>query len=545
MDIAAQKLELHDPPVKLVKIDASRYQSIAEQNNIRAFPMMKLFIDGAVFEYDSPNRGWQQIVKWVNKHTETDHILTKAEDVDAFLHDNDLNVIGLFPDGFTSQVFANASRRFEEVIFAEARGTELSKQIGEHLSRHAALLCETIDIGKSPHNSKQVDLPREGMHCTDTPRNPQRPEWTDKFSATVAGKQLVVQRTDQAAGWDQVLQLKCCDDETAAPKERPSFLPPSIVMFTPHDERYSVYNANMEDRLELERWIEARRFPQVMRMDDSVMDRLLKSQGTDSSPVLFLVTRESGSPSEAIFREAAPLLRGRVLLCISGLDSPIERRVSELLGVEPDSGPVLTLLETHGNTGAAGEYHSARKYRLLLDGLTVPKLLDFVSDWEGNRLKPWMRSEPEPTPEEIRSGGPVSALVGTTFTAVSQDTEKDVLVDFYAPWCGHCRKFEPLYKTLAKNLRHVKTLKIGKLDATRNEVEGMQIMSFPTIVLFPAGPSPKQQVWYQGSRDLIRNTEGTCTKSRQGRCQHQWCTCSFQWEAAAARRKSTALCPTQ
>merc|ERR1711941_168137 len=81
-----------------------------------------------------------------------------------------------------------------------------------------------------------------------------------------------------------------------------------------------------------------------------------------------------------------------------------------------------------------------------------------------------LKSEPEPTAED--QAGPVGVLVGSTFSATAHDNEKDVLVNFYAPWCGHCRKFEPLYKELAKKLKHVKSLKIMKLDATRNEVEG-------------------------------------------------------------------------
>merc|ERR1712217_584893 len=107
-----------------------------------------------------------------------------------------------------------------------------------------------------------------------------------------------------------------------------------------------------------------------------------------------------------------------------------------------------------------------------------------------------MKSEPEPSLEEKRAEV-VGVLVGSTFADTTQDTSKDVLVDFYAPWCGHCRKFEPIYKELAKRLKHVKTLKIYKIDATRNEIEGMQIAGFPTIMLFPAGTSG-HKVQYQG-----------------------------------------------
>merc|ERR1712060_105189 len=148
-----------------------------------------------------------------------------------------------------------------------------------------------------------------------------------------------------------------------------------------------------------------------------------------------------------------------------------------------------------------------------MDGLTSASVVQWVTDYEAGKVKPWLRSEPAPTAEERRSEV-VGVLVGSTFTSAAQDASKDVLVDFYAPWCGHCRKFEPIYKELAKKLKHVKTLRIDKIDATRNEIEGMQIMAFPTIVLFPAGDSPKNQIQYQGSRqpdDIIRWLHQHCS----------------------------------
>jgi len=139
--------------------------------------------------------------------------------------------------------------------------------------------------------------------------------------------------------------------------------------------------------------------------------------------------------------------------------------------------------------------------------------LKFVTDFEQGKLKPWLRSEPEPSPEDLASEA-VGVLVGTTFTAAAQDESKDVLVDFYAPWCGHCRKLEPQYKALANQLRHVKFLTITKIDATRNEMEDMNIMGYPTIILFPSGKSPKRQVVYHGSRspdDMIKWLQEHCS----------------------------------
>lgn len=496
-DLAAQKLQIHEPPIKMAKIDASRYGSVGESNEVRAYPTMKLFVDGTVFEYDVQGRQWQHIVKWVNKHLERDHVLKSVEDAETYLHDNDLAVVGLFPEGFNSGAFGKASTHYDDILFAEARGEGIAKEIGDHLSRHARLLCETITVGTSNSNTKEVELPRADLRCEDSPRNPQRPEWTDKFSVAVQGQSMTVKRTDKSTGWAQLVQIKCCDDEKKVEKEHPTFPIPSVVMFFPYDERYAVFDGDLQSFHVLDKWINGRKTPSIMRMDQDAMEKIFQPQA-DSVPALVLITENSDTEEEKVFREAAKKLRGRVHACISGTSSLVEQRLVQAAGEMVP--PTLTLIEVPSYEVTEGHYHIPKKYRLPLKGVTAEKMVNFVSDYENKRLKPWMKSEPEPSPEDLKIGAVVS-LVGTTFTAAIESEDEDVLVDFFAPWCGHCRKFEPQYKQLAKRLKHVKSLKIAKIDATRNEVEGIQITGFPTVILFPAGKSPKRRVYYHGSRE--------------------------------------------
>lgn len=44
----------------------------------------------------------------------------------------------------------------------------------------------------------------------------------------------------------------------------------------------------------------------------------------------------------------------------------------------------------------------------------------------------------------------VVTLKDSTFDAVVMDASKDVLVEFYAPWCGHCKNLAPIWESLAK-----------------------------------------------------------------------------------------------
>jgi thiol-disulfide isomerase/thioredoxin len=102
------------------------------------------------------------------------------------------------------------------------------------------------------------------------------------------------------------------------------------------------------------------------------------------------------------------------------------------------------------------------------------------------------RSEPLPMGEAAFTGR-VRNIVGTNFANVTQNPAKDVVVNCFAPWCGYCQSFKPLYRELASNLRHVRTLEFTQVDATRNELNDRTVHHFPTLLLYPAG-SQKQRV---------------------------------------------------
>jgi len=70
------------------------------------------------------------------------------------------------------------------------------------------------------------------------------------------------------------------------------------------------------------------------------------------------------------------------------------------------------------------------------------------------------------------------------------------LVEFYAPWCGHCKSLTPEYKKAATKLKGI--AKVGAVDMTKHESFGRQydIKGFPTIKLFIKG----KPLDYQGGR---------------------------------------------
>ncbi|KAF2204105.1 disulfide-isomeras-like protein [Delitschia confertaspora ATCC 74209] len=136
--------------------------------------------------------------------------------------------------------------------------------------------------------------------------------------------------------------------------------------------------------------------------------------------------------------------------------------------------------------------------------ITEKDIGTFVEDFVAGKIEPSIKSEPIPEKQE----GPVTVVVAKNYDELVLNNDKDVLLEFYAPWCGHCKALAPKYEELAAlyaSEELSKLVTVAKVDATANDVPD-EIQGFPTIKLFPAGKKDSP-VDYSGSRtveDLIQ-----------------------------------------
>lgn len=105
---------------------------------------------------------------------------------------------------------------------------------------------------------------------------------------------------------------------------------------------------------------------------------------------------------------------------------------------------------------------------------------------------------------DAEKAGATIEVSDASFSTEVLSSNKPVLVDFWATWCGPCKMVAPVLEEIASE--RSEQLTIAKLDVDANPVTArdFQVVSIPTMILFKDGQPVKRIVGAKGKAALLR-----------------------------------------
>jgi protein disulfide-isomerase A6 len=202
------------------------------------------------------------------------------------------------------------------------------------------------------------------------------------------------------------------------------------------------------------------------------------------------------------WKQAAKALKGKVN--IAALDGTENQQTAQKLGVK--GFPTIKVYSTNKNKPT--DYNGPREAKAIID-FALRELKKYES--KSSDKKPSAKSEAKKEAynheNDFNPGGGeyVVKLTTDNFKELVLDSENPWMVEFYAPWCGHCKNLAPAWAQAAEKLKDT-GVKYGAVDATVETELATEynIKGYPAIYSFPGGKKTKRSgKMFQGQRETF------------------------------------------
>jgi len=144
-------------------------------------------------------------------------------------------------------------------------------------------------------------------------------------------------------------------------------------------------------------------------------------------------------------------------------------------------------------------------YKLDEKTFSVDNLVHFLKDFLAGKLIGKEKSDESHDDEQggemFGEGSKVVKLTKDNIKQVLENPTADMMVEFYAPWCGHCQALKPQYERAAEHFKSDNGVIFAAVDATAVDIPaGFEVQGYPTLY-FVSAKNKKRAVQYDGARE--------------------------------------------
>nr|Q9XF61.1 RecName: Full=Protein disulfide-isomerase; Short=PDI; Flags: Precursor [Datisca glomerata]AAD28260.1 protein disulfide isomerase homolog [Datisca glomerata] len=288
-------------------------------------------------------------------------------------------------------------------------------------------------------------------------------------------------------------------DAKLLPRGESSVSGPVVRLFKPFDELFVDFQDF--DVNALEKLVEESSVPTVTIFDKDPSNHPFVVKffnNANAKAMLFLnFTSEVVESFRSIYREVAEKNKGEGISFLIG-DTESSQGAFQYFGLRDDQVPLIVIQNNDGT-----------KY--LKPNLEPDHIASWVKEYKDCKLSPYRKSEPIPE----HNNEPVKVVVADSLDEIVFKSGKNVLLEFYAPWCGHCKQLAPILDEVAVSFENDPDVLIAKLDATANDypTNTFDVKGYPTLYFKSASGELLQ---YDGGRtkeDFIEFIEKNREKS--------------------------------
>ena len=254
----------------------------------------------------------------------------------------------------------------------------------------------------------------------------------------------------------------------------------------------------------LKAWIQSNLFENVMTLQSTAsVNRIFTDQ--QKACVIFLKDRKTHNDLVGVFEKVAETLKGKMIFAKTFSSSKVGNSIIDYIGAKRNALPEIRILVPVNEDVASYQYTG--------DLSDASAITAFFESYMRGEVKRFYRTQEVPATNDE----PVKVVVGKTWDSLVMNEDKDVMVEYYAPWCSYCKKLAPKYQKLAKSLEHVQDrLTISMMDGTENDVPALTPEKYPTIYFFKKGDK-SNPVEYKGG-----NSVGAITKFLKKNVSFTW-----------------------